>query len=206
MLRIILLLMFSLGLEAVAQSEEDYTYLNALQGSSGGYCVVLEDNQGNVTELVTTEGGLSKGQIRKATRFASYRQMLVSGGLVSLGPAMIPLLRKSKGPKMMVAVALPAIFIGNQVRYIQKMTGDEQETSTASIVSMLSVVPPISFLTEEIIRINRASQIVDRRKKLRFSAGDSETDRSTLGIVKLDKIMARMKKLPAKYPGSCSHL
>ena len=206
-MKVILSLMLSMGIGAVAKSEESHSYLNALQGMDGGYCVVLEDEQGNVKELVTTEGGLSKGQIRKAVRYASYRQHLVGGGLLALGPAVVFGVKPARLSSAIIftSIALPAVFGMNQVRYLQKLASDEQETSVASIMSMFSIIPPVSFVTEQVIRASRANHITDRRKKLRFSSSDSE-DSATLGFAKLDKITERMKELPAKYPESCSHL
>ena len=206
-MKFIVLSMLSVVMVAAAESEGSTSYLNALQGMDGGYCVVLEDEQGNVKELVTTKGGLSKGQIRKTVRYASYRQHLTGGGLLALGPAVAAATKaKGRGAVLLAYTSLPAVFAIGQVRYLQKLASTEEETSTASIASMFSIIPPVSFLTEEVIRISRANSITDRREKLRFSSSDDETDNATLGFVKLDKIVARMKEIPAKYPNSCKEL
>lgn len=53
-------------------NELDYIYLNALPGADDGYCIVTQDEDGNILDLVSTEGALSRKQISKAVRYTTH--------------------------------------------------------------------------------------------------------------------------------------
>lgn len=188
------------------QTTVEYAYLNALPGADGGYCVVLQDEEGKVLELITTEGAISRWQISRAVSFISHKE----NTLVML-PVLItaPLALSGSFTIGLIPLAAEAFY----VLYMFKHGLDEGETHAAMIASIASI-PPLGYVTEEVIRWNRAYHLTNDKKILTFTSdydakslfSKKNNKRKHMGFVKLDLITTRLQEMTPKYPQGCDHI
>ena len=196
---------------AKAQSQDEtqtvveYAYLNALSGADGGYCVVLQDEEGEVLKLITTEGAVSKLQISRTVSFISHKEnTLVMLPIVATFP-----LGFGGFTIGLIPVAAQMFYTG----YMFKHGNEEEETIIATFFSGLSI-PPMGYVTEEAIRWNRVYHLINDKQQLTFTS-DYDTKsvlskknnrRKHMGFVKLDLITTKLREITPKYPQGCDHI
>ena len=184
-------------------NEYDYLYLNAFPDpkTDGGYCVFLQDEHGDAINLITTKGAVSKGQIRKAVRYASYPEQATIGFPVAIIGGLAGTSITGLNP---VAISIAAV--GAQVGFMSYFLHKgvkEEESSKATLISVVSFFPE-SIFVEEKIRASRADHLVKDDKLLTFSSEERGWRWvKYLGFKKLDLIAARLQEITPKYPQGC---
>ena len=183
----------------------DYVYLNALPGADDGYCIVTQDERGEILDLVTTEGAVSEGQLKKAVRYGSYREHTLGAPAAVIGtifgsPLVLPI--SVTVSAIAVAVAAQAGFMG----YFLKKGIEEEESSQATFISTISIFPE-NIIAEQHIRDGRAKHLIDEDKSLTFSSEERGWRWVRfLGFKKLDHIAGRLQEMTPEFPQGCDHL
>ena len=199
---------------------QDVFFMNAYGDEENGYCVVMEDEGGDIQELITTEGALDRKQLREAVRYLTYREHWVIG--VAL-------------PATAIAVGLGALFTGSaSLSVLAGVLGTVEELGTSSYqlirghyeeetahaqLAASAAVGPLSFLAEHLIRGSREKALTDEDRRLTFK--DKEKLQSLellervkavhsyglyLGKKKQNKIIERLQETVPAYENGCDHL
>ena len=183
----------------------DHVYLNALPGADdNGYCIVTQDEAGDILDLVTTEGAVSEGQIRQAVRYASYPEQVSIGTPVSILGGLAGYSVAGINP-VVIGIAAGGAQVGFMGYFLYKGI-KEEESSKATLVSVISFFPE-SLFVEEKIRRSRAEHLIEDDKLLTFSSEDRGWRYvKYLGFKKLDLIAARLQEATPEHPKGCDHL
>lgn len=194
-----------------ANHPQDVFFMNAYGDEESGYCVVMEDEGGDIQELITTEGALDRKQLREAMRYLTYREHWVIG--VAL-------------PATAIAVGLGAFFTGNAslgllasaLPFVEELGTSsylfirghyEEETVHATFAASVTVGPS-SFLAEHLIRSSREKALTDEDRRLTFKDRERLQSRAFhilyLGKKKQNKIIERLQEIVPAYENGCDHL
>lgn len=198
-MKAILLAVVSLGLIANASDDaKEFAYLNGSPGIDGeGLCVFLEDEQGNMIELITTEGALSQWQTMGAMKYASVSEQSLSAIAWVAGLPFIPLVGQVIG-----GTVGQVVYMG----YIFNKGVKEEESRHARLISTLSFFPQ-SYMAEFMIRDSRFDHLTLDDKRLTFSSNEKGFwGDEYLGFVKLEEMKLRLQEITPKYPQGCDHL
>lgn len=189
-------------LPMIEYQQLDYVYLNALPGADDGYCVVTHNERGEILDLITTEGAVSEGQIKKAVRYASYPEQAYMGVPVWLvgSFAMSSMINPIVG--IPIAAGAQLGFMG----YFLHKGVEEEESSKATLLSVASFFPN-SIIVEIEIRKSRAKHLTDEDRSLTFSSEERGWRWvKFLGFKKLDHMAGRLQEMPPEFPQGCDYL
>ena len=188
-------------------NELDYIYLSALPGVNDGYCVVTQDEDGNILDLVSAEGALSRKQISKAVRYTTHnKHALMASPFAIVGAS--PLV----GP--MFAFGAAGLVQSGLMIYFLEIGRNEEDSSHGTLISGLTIFPINHAVEEYGIRRSRTNHLTNtdevltfkKREQLRILGADINGYQKYFGFKKLDLIASRIQEQTPEFSQGCDHV
>lgn len=232
-MKFIILLMFLASTRVLAVSEDSdespsyeqnhtqsTTFMNAYGDEDSGYCVVMEDVDGNIQEVITADGALDKNQLRTAMRYLSYQEHWIIGvalPVAAAGGGALLALTGAPGVALVAPVLMGAEEITTSI--YQGVRGMYEEETLHALTAASSTIGPLSFLVEHLIRSSRERALTEDNRRLTFKNREElkELDfperlkmqflhQFYLGQKKQNKIIERLQEIVPAYENGCDHL
>ena len=188
-------------------NELDYVYLNALPGVDGGYCIVTQDEDGNILDLVSTEGALSRKQISKAVRYTTHKKHALMATPFVIGGA-FPFV--GLAPALGVASAVQLAFMA----YFLEIGKTEEDSTHGTTISAATIFPINHAVEEYGIRKSRTNHLTDTDRVLTFEKREQASflgiklygHHKHFGLKKLDLMALRVQEQTPEFLQGCDHI
>ena len=221
-MKILVLLMFLASSHAFSESsdesspyEQNHTqgisFMNAYGDEDNGYCVVMEDVDGNIQEVITVDGALDRKQLRSALRYLSYKEHWVIGAAIPSSALLLAIVLPLAGGVVGAAELATSSY--------QLFHGLGEEETLHALTASSSTIGPFSFLAEHLIRSSRERALTEDDRRLTFKNREElkELDfpdrqkmqflhQFYLGQKKQNKIIERLQEIVPAHESGCDHL